>query len=233
MKIFLKWFLGLTFILGGIAILKENAGTGFFIFLTGIFIIPPTFQALEKSNLRISTPAKYVIVVITFLIAVTLQTDDDQQKPPAFATAQSSSPTGTDNSSMILVGEVLHTTYFDIVVNKASITERINTGNIYTNPKEDRYTKFLVLNVTFKNTDTESRMIFDGSVIININGKEYNYDKSEVILADGWGVFLDQINPLTSQTTKLVYRIPTDISGPAYYEPARNFGSERIFLGDL
>jgi hypothetical protein len=99
--------------------------------------------------------------------------------------------------------------------------------------KPDTGNAFLILNTTFKNIDTESRTIVDGSVFIISNGKEYEFDKSETIMADGYGVFLDQINPLTSKTTKLVYQIPVDIKGKLYYNPGRSDKDQRVYLGNL
>ena len=50
-------------------------------------------------------------------------------------------------------------------------------------------------------------------------------------MADGWGLLLDQINPLTTKTTKLVYKIPAEIIGNAYYKPARSGSNDIIDLG--
>jgi hypothetical protein len=58
-------------------------------------------------------------------------------------------------------------------------------------------------------------MIGEGAVIIDFNGKENKFDKSEPIMIGGWGILLDQINPLTSKTTNIVYKIPNDIKGSA------------------
>ena len=74
-------------------------------------------------------------------------------------------------------------------------------------------------------------MLMDGVVIINYNGKDYNFDKSETVMADGWGLLLDQINPLTTKTTKLVYKIPAEITGNATYKPGR--GSSEFYLGTI
>ena len=62
-------------------------------------------------------------------------------------------------------------------------------------------------------------MLMDGSVWINYNGKDYEFDKSESIMAEGWGLVLDQINPLISKTTNLVYKIPAEIKGDIYWQP--------------
>lgn len=84
-----------------------------------------------------------------------------------------------------------------------------------------------------KNTDEESRMMFEGVVWIDYNGKRWKFDNTETILLEGWGMILDQINPLTTKTTKLVFKVPAEIKGPAYYQPGRSSGGKMIYLGNL
>ncbi|MCF8354997.1 MAG: DUF4352 domain-containing protein [Melioribacteraceae bacterium] len=131
------------------------------------------------------------------------------------------------------IGESLSTDYFQITLNKANVDTKVNTGNQFADLDEEPGNKFLILDITFKNIDDESRMFIDGSVYINFNGKEYKYDKSETIMLKGWGTMLDRINPLTTKTTKLVYKIPTEISGAVYWEPGRNYDDKRFFCGNL
>jgi len=144
----------------------------------------------------------------------------------------SSSPAKSAQST-IGVGQALSTRYFDVTINTVETYKSVDLGNIYMNLKEEPETNYLVLNITFKNTDNESRMIIDGEVLINYNGKDYKFDKSETVLADGWGLFLDQINPLSSKTTNLVYKIPKEITGKAYYHPGRAGKKDLIYLGSL
>jgi hypothetical protein len=133
----------------------------------------------------------------------------------------------------VKIGEVLKTDYFDITVNKAELQDRVSTGNQFSDLKPENGNMYLIINATFKNTDSESRMLIDGSVWINYNGKDYEFDKSETIMAEGYGLLLDQINPLTSKTTNLVYKIPAEVKGDAYWQPGRSDDDERIFLGTL
>ena len=139
----------------------------------------------------------------------------------------------TETPTGVKVGEVLKTEYFEIVVNKVQVKDRVSTGNEFSDLKPENGNSYLIINATFKNTDEESRMLVDGSVWINYNGKNYEFDKSETILAEGWGLLLDQINPLTSKTTNLVYKIPTEIKGEAYWQPGRSDDDEKISLGTL
>ena len=139
----------------------------------------------------------------------------------------------TATNNVVTSGQPLKTEYFDVTVNSATISDEVNTGNEYSNIRSETGEKFLIINVTFKNTDNESRTILDGSVHIKYNGTDYNFDKSEPIMADGWGIFLDQINPLTSKTTKLVYKLPTEITGEAYYNPGRSESNQLIDVGSI
>ena len=92
---------------------------------------------------------------------------------------------------------------------------------------------YLIINASFKNTDKESRMLMDGSVWINYNGKNYEFDKAETVMLEGWGLLLDQINPLTTKTTNLVYKMPAEIKGNAYWQPGRANRDKKILLGNL
>lgn len=138
-----------------------------------------------------------------------------------------------DTSTRVKVGEILKTDYFDITVNKVGLNNSVDTGNEFSDLKPESGINYLVINATFKNTDRESRMLVDGSVWINYNGKDYEFDKSEPIMLEGWGLLLEQINPLTSKTTNLVYKIPTEVKGDAYWQPGRSDDDERIYLGTL
>ena len=123
--------------------------------------------------------------------------------------------------------------YFLVTANSVKVQKTVNTGNRFSNLKADSGNSYFILNVSFKNIDKESRMVLDGDIIFLVDGKEYIFDKSETVLAEGWGLFLDQLNPLTQKTTNLVYKIPEGLKGKAYYRPGRNADDDRIFLKDF
>lgn len=132
----------------------------------------------------------------------------------------------------VKVGEHLNTKYFDVIVNSADFYNEVNTGNQFSGLADEDGTDFLIINVSIKNTSDESRMLTDGKVVIESEGKVYNYDKSETIMEKGWGLVLKQINPLVTVTTNVVYKVPSGIKGSFYYNPARS-GEERVFLGSI
>ena len=154
----------------------------------------------------------------------------------AFASGDADTTTPTSEVSdenIVSVGESLTTDYFEIKVNKVTISDKVATGNQFSDVSAEPGNSFLIFNVTFKNIDGESRLFQEGEVMINYNNKDYRFDTSETIMAEGWGSFFDQINPLTSKTTNLVYKIPTEIKGPAYWKPGRNSKGKLFLLGNI
>ncbi|RZJ70238.1 DUF4352 domain-containing protein [Flavobacterium sp.] len=151
----------------------------------------------------------------------------------AVGSADDKKSSDVDSTSVRKVGETLSTDYFDVTVNEVGVFDRIATGNEFADLPRQEGIKYLVLTTTFKNTSNESRMLMDGEVLINYNGKDYNYDKSETIMLEGWGLMLDQLNPLTAKKTNLVYKLPSELVGKAYYRPGRSDGDQMIDLGEI
>lgn len=159
------------------------------------------------------------------------KTETSSNEELQIASNETSQMSSKDKSPTI--GEVLSTKYFDVTANSVSLEKQVNTGNQFSDLKAEEGINYLIINATFKNTDKESRMMLDGSVWINYKGKDYEFDKSEPIMLEGWGASLDQINPLTSKTTNIVYKIPSEIKGKAYWQPGRSSSDDKIFLGEL
>lgn len=190
---------------------------------------------MPKTKMGTGKKILFGVVIIIFIgIIANIGKDKKGNKDASTTTQTSNEPNqASETKSYPTIGQTLHTEYFDVTINKAGLSQRINTGNEFLDQKADAGNQYLIINTTFKNIDNESRMLTDGTVYITYNGKEYEFDKSETIMAEGWGLMLDQINPLISKTTNLVYKIPLEIKGPATYKPGRSDDEQRISLGEL
>ncbi|ORL67345.1 tetratricopeptide repeat protein [Pseudomonas putida] len=121
--------------------------------------------------------------------------------------------------------------YFEITLHSCSVKSKLNFQNKSAEPKSSTDSEFLILDVSFKNEDTESRLPFAGSVFINYGGKRYKFDNPETIWQDGWGLRFGKINPLLTERTKLVYKIPLYMRGEVDWVPGRNPENAKLTCG--
>ena len=119
--------------------------------------------------------------------------------------------------------------YFDVTVNDCTITKSIETGNRYSTVKPDPDARFLTVNATFKNTDSEGRLPLEGSLFISKDEKDYKFDTTESIMSEGYGIRLRLLNPLIKLTTKIVYKVPNELSGEVYWKPGRNAEDKKLW----
>ena len=184
-------------------------------------------KGLNLPNQKIDKKGCVIIFVFIAFIGLIVALFTGNQDP--------STPTKETKSKVYSkIGEVLKTEFFDVTVNKIFLTDFINFHNEFMDVKAGEGNKFLILNVTVKNTDKETRTMFsDGILWINYNGQEYKYETSETILNEGWGFILDAINPLVSKTTRIVYKMPKEVTGEAYFQSSRSNNDERIYLGEI
>lgn len=119
--------------------------------------------------------------------------------------------------------------YFDVTVNDCTITKSIDTGNRYTSVKPDPDARFLTVHATFKNTDNEGRLPLEGSLFINMDGKDFKFDTTESIMSEGYGIRMRSLNPLIKLNTKIVYKVPNELSGDVYWKPGRNADDKKLW----
>lgn len=123
--------------------------------------------------------------------------------------------------------------YFDISVDRGTYGKRVGTGNRYAEPKTWAGSRFFIVHTTFKNIDTESRLPVEGSLFINYDGREYEFDSVEPISLEGYNMWFRKINPLITMKTKIVYRIPDEIHGEVFWRPGRNPDDKRLWVGNV
>lgn len=169
-------------------------------------------------------------VISLFAIAIFIYSCGEPSTAEAGNTAAASNESKKE-SSEVGVGQTLKTEYFDVTVNSMKVSDRVSTGNEFADLKKEDGNRYVIIDLTLKNTDSESRMMFDGELHIDENGKDLSYENAEMVMADGWGIIMDNINPRVTKKTKVVYKIPSDLKGKAYYHSGR--GDGRIYIGDI
>jgi hypothetical protein len=68
---------------------------------------------------------------------------------------------------------------------------------------------------------------------ITYNGKEYEFDSVETVMAEGYNIWFKKVNPLITMKTKIVYRIPDEIEGDVFWKPGRNPDDKRLWVGSV
>jgi len=138
-----------------------------------------------------------------------------------------------ESPRVVPIGTPLETDYFDVTANKMTVADRINTGNEYIDVPPAEGVAFIIIDATFKCTDTESRTVEQGSLWVNVDGQDYEFDKDEFISDEYTFDVFETLNPLVSKTAKVVYKIPSDLKGAVYWQPSGAYGEQKISLGDL
>ncbi len=131
------------------------------------------------------------------------------------------------------MGESIHTRFFDVTVEKISVTDKVTDLNQAHGLSEERNSQYLVIEISLKNLDKESKLMPAGELQIESGAETMKYERSETILKDGWGELMDNIGTGETMKTKLVYKVPAGIHGKVYYYPEILYSKDRIFLTDL
>lgn len=122
---------------------------------------------------------------------------------------------------------------FQITTNGCTTMQRVYTSNPFYEPKPWPDSKFLIVDISYKNISTASRYISPGKVIISKDGKVYTFDKFEVIPENGFGVRPEPLNPLVTYRTKLIYRIPSDLAGNIVWQANGGASSTTLSCGSI
>ncbi|WP_247263311.1 MULTISPECIES: hypothetical protein [Pseudomonas] len=120
-----------------------------------------------------------------------------------------------------------------VVANGCVARRKIGTLNPVLEPQSWAGSRFLILNASFKNISTTSRYPSPGSVMIHKGGRTYKFDKVEMVGGDGFGVAVEPINPLITYHTKLIYRIPADLTGRIVWQPDERTADVTVSCGSI
>ncbi|MDG2107395.1 MAG: DUF4352 domain-containing protein [Woeseiaceae bacterium] len=117
------------------------------------------------------------------------------------------------------IGDIVQTKYFEVTVNSAYFRDWIGSFSDRTVPGPEN--KFLVIEVNYKNTDNEARVLMAGALVVRVDGKEFLFDQPEVVFAKGYIAF-DSLNPMVTREGNVVFKVPEVLKGDIFYRPARS-----------
>ena len=112
--------------------------------------------------------------------------------------------------------------HFDISIDSCEVRDTVGARNRAAEPEAWPDSRYLVMQTRFKNTDTEGRVPIAGSALLTMGSRTFEYDHTETVLEQGFGIGLQPVGPLLTLRTKIVYRIPRDATGEVFWKPGRN-----------
>jgi len=244
-----EWIISGLCFLGGLFALFTYPVSGTILLLIGLILLPPiTAFVLKRWKIRISWIWKGSIIALLagLFVVVQLRRQQADLISHDLATQQvggkdtlrtgfhKESPEAEDRGSQYpALGEKAVVGYFEISINRAHVDTMLGTANVYAEQAPGTGNTFVILDVTIKCIDKESRTPRIGSLLMKVEDRTYRFDKTETVSDPAWGLFFEPMNPLTSKTTKLVYKIPRDVKGEVFWEPGGNPDSVRFYCGRI
>jgi hypothetical protein len=108
------------------------------------------------------------------------------------------------------IGETVEYKGFEVTLNDAYTTPKIDLGNEYLNEQAGKESVFLVAELTFENVSSAQRTAPTGYMVFIDREKEkqYTVEQPVTVLHENWGMIYEQVSPLSTFTTKLAYKFP-------------------------
>ncbi len=123
------------------------------------------------------------------------------------------------------IGEPYVTNHFEVTVSKIQTVDSLKVDTFTYLDKEEGV-KYLIITVSAKNIANESKsLISAGKVILGDGEDKIQITSDETMLSEGYGAFLEGVNPKLTKKTKLVYKIPADYADKSIVWDA--FGSKK------
>ena len=178
------------------------------------------------------TSVKIVITLLVLALFAFLAVASGDKSEEAGEKIDKIGESGSNSTKEAAIGSTVKAGDFEVTVHSFNLQNSVDTGNMFIEYKAEEGIKYGVLDIEFKNIGKQSKMITEGALSIKPKDSDPLVMESETVMLDGWGLFLDSVNPLVSKRTKLLYKLPTSVSGTIYFDP--QMGSESLFnLGQL
>ena len=124
----------------------------------------------------------------------------------------------------VYIGEIAENKYFKTTVKKVMIKNTVNTGNRFVDLKDQIGSSYVILDLTIENIDSESRMVTNMTLHVQMDGRDIKFD-AESIHLDGFFNSLNTINPYEQLNGLLIFKIPDKVINEGVnweLEPSKN-----------
>ncbi len=171
---------------------------------------------------------KKVLLVIGIIVFVILAVGSVGGDSASSSGSSSSSKKVAEikEEDMGKIGEPYVTNNFEVTVSGIKSVDSQNIDAITSLEKEEGV-KYLIISVSAKNIANESKSLLSaGKLILGDGEDKIEIANDETLLSEGYGVFLEEVNPKISKKTKLVYKIPAEYADKTIIWDA--FGSDKF-----
>lgn len=174
--------------------------------LIGIIFLPIIFvwTLLKDGYSNKARVIGFIWLAIATLITISNMANSDKTSESIAKTNVASVPVEqpnipSGNNNVIAVKQTANIGYFDITVNACLIKNSLYFSE-YDKLGPEEGAKFVVVDLSLKNTSKESRMMFEGELeLIGNDGQKLVMDNTETVFEDGYGLLLDSINPMLTR----------------------------------
>jgi Domain of unknown function (DUF4352) len=155
-------------------------------------------------------------VIAIIIIGALVNGDDETSEPASSETSSSNSESSkdkekSDEPETFGVGQDVPVGKLSYTVNE--FTEETEVSHEYMGSLTTEG-KFVIVDVTVKNNDSEARIIdSDMFRLLGNDGTEYSSNsEADLYINDDAGFFLTEVNPKMSKTGKIAFEVPSDES---------------------
>lgn len=184
------------------------------------------------------TSVKIVITLLVLaLFAFLAVASGDRDKSSDVSEALDGSDTSSEKSEIPL-GTTSKIGDFEIKATSFDVLDQVVTDNEYGGLDPEPGSKYAVVGLEVKNVGTQSQGIDSGALVVVPpgGGEPLVMDEEETPTGTGYEKlysWTDKINPKSTKSTKLVYKISSEIKGKAYYDPEIEEDKTLFYLGEI
>lgn len=131
------------------------------------------------------------------------------------------------------INEDIKMNTFQFKILDIEIADKIDVGKQYLSLDKKNNSKYLIITREYKNISNKTEYSPKGVIMADYNKQVYEFDKQELISADGWREVTNSINPLEIIKDRVVFTIPEELKDSNLYYHLNNEANMKVYLGKI